>query len=164
MKSESISLALLLGITCFSQVRVGTSLCSILKAEIFWVNLVFEMIRKKCNVSVSLKLNLYDVKRKPFHMPKYFFHKKRDFIFFFFFPSAFGGKTHTHVCKSQHFQRDETLFWQIPENRPINVVQTFLAVVAITDKATSKNLSLSNAYHQSTFFFKVLLCCFIDNV
>lgn len=53
-------------------------------------HLAVEMIKKKCNVSESLKLNLYDVKRKAFHMPKYFFHKKKEISSFF--PSAFGEK------------------------------------------------------------------------
>ena len=110
--------------------------------------------------------HLYDVKRKPFHMPKYFFHKKyRDFIFF---SICFWEKKKKKMFVSFNTSKwDETLFWQTPENKPINVVQTFPPVVAITDKTTSKNLSQRKVYnllHQSTFLIKVPASCFIHNV
>lgn len=109
--------------------------------------------------------HFYDVKRKPFHMPKYFFHKKEGLHLFF--PSAFGKreKNKPNMFISLNTSKwEETLFWQTLENRPINVVQTFHPVVAITDKTTSKNLSHRNVYnllHQSTFLIKVPLYCFI---
>lgn len=54
--------------------------------------------------------HLYDVKRKPFHMPKYFFHKK-DMDFIFFFSICFWKKNTQTMFVSLHTSKwDEILF------------------------------------------------------
>lgn len=105
-------------------------------------HLEVEMI-KKCSVSESQKWNISMMSKEnlPICLNISLIKKYRDFIFF---SICFSGREKKKVLSLNTSKWDETLFWQTPENRPINVVQTFPPVVAITDKTTSKNLSHRN--------------------
>lgn len=105
-------------------------------------HLEVEMIKKR-SVSESRKWNISTMSKEnlPICLNISLIKKYRDFIFF---PSAFQGEKKKKFVSLNTSKWDEILFWQTPENRPINVVQTFPPVVAITDKTTSKNLSHGN--------------------